>query len=191
MHFSVSQIYSLLSQYGYLILFPIEVIEGPIVTVLSGLLVSLGIFNFFIAYFVVLAGDLTGDVIYYLMGRWWLKSFAKKKFGKLEKVFVKHRGKILFLGKLASVIGPATMIVAGAIEIPFGEFMYINTLSSLFKSFLLILVGYYLGGVLFRIGSGSNNLVTIASLVAAIILISLYFLVVKFANKYITKMEKA
>jgi len=190
MHINIPQIYSLLSQYGYIILFPIEVIEGPIVTVLSGLLVSLGIFNFFISYFVVLAGDLTGDVIYYCLGKWWLRNFARKKFGKLEKVFVKHKGKILFFGKLASIIGPAAMIVAGAIEIPFGEFMYINLLSSLFKSVLLISVGYYLGGALIRMGSNSNKLITLASLAAAIVFISLYFLLVRFSNRYITRLEK-
>ena len=67
----------LLTQYKYLLLFPIVVIEGPFITMISGFLMSTGVFNFFIAYPLIVLADLTGDAIFYCLGRWSGKSLLK------------------------------------------------------------------------------------------------------------------
>ena len=73
----VNQIFGLLYTYSYLVLFPLVVIEGPVVTIITGFLVSLGFMDFIPAYFTIMAGDLTGDVLYYSAGRWWLNKTYK------------------------------------------------------------------------------------------------------------------
>ena len=73
----MASVLALLIQYKYLILFPIIVIEGPFATIVSGFLVSLGIFNVFIAYPIIILGDLASDSIFYFVGRFGSKSINK------------------------------------------------------------------------------------------------------------------
>jgi len=58
-----------LLDYRYFILFPIVAIEGPIATLIAGFLVFLGKFNFLVVYGLIIAADLAGDTLYYLLGR--------------------------------------------------------------------------------------------------------------------------
>lgn len=60
----LQQIILLLTAHKYLFLFPAAVVEGPIVTVIAGFLSSLGIFNIFIAYAVVVVSDIVGDIMH-------------------------------------------------------------------------------------------------------------------------------
>jgi membrane protein DedA with SNARE-associated domain len=48
---------------GLLLLFPLAVVEGPIVTVIAAYLASLGYLNIFAVFAVVVAADLVGDSI--------------------------------------------------------------------------------------------------------------------------------
>ena len=53
----------MLSYYKYWLIFPIMVLEGPIITVISGFLVSLGTLNAFVAYPLLFFGDLLGAAL--------------------------------------------------------------------------------------------------------------------------------
>ena len=64
----------LLMTYRYLILFPLAAVEGPIVALLVGFLISLGYFQFFPAFGIMILGDLIPDSFYYYLGR-----FGNKK----------------------------------------------------------------------------------------------------------------
>lgn len=75
---SINQLFDLLIQYRYIVIFPIVVIEGPVITMISGFLVSLGYMNFWIAYSILVVGDVTGDVLYYAIGRWGRESFMNR-----------------------------------------------------------------------------------------------------------------
>src|SRR5476651_593996 len=59
----------LLEHYGYIFLFVIAVAEGPIITIIGAFLASEGYFNVFAVFGLVVAGDLTGDLLYYGVGR--------------------------------------------------------------------------------------------------------------------------
>ena len=101
MIFSLSQILGWLIQYKYIVLFPIMVFEGPIITILAGFLSSLGYLNIFIAYGIVVMGDIVGDSLYYAAGRW-SKQFIFTRWGRyigvttermtlLRRFFARHR----------------------------------------------------------------------------------------------------
>ena len=59
--FSLDQIIGWLLVYKYFILFPVMVIEGPIITIIAGFLSSLELLNPFLVYVVVVIADLTGS----------------------------------------------------------------------------------------------------------------------------------
>ncbi|MDO8557506.1 MAG: DedA family protein [Candidatus Jorgensenbacteria bacterium] len=155
MFFSLDQVLQLLLHYKYLILFPIVVVEGPIVTVIAGLVVATGFMNLFIAYAVIVIGDLAGDAIYYAIGRYGREKFLNRwgkyiglkpdVIARIETHFEKHGGKTLLFGKLAHGIGAIFLVAAGLVRMPFLKFLGANMVATLLKSLALLLVGFYFG----------------------------------------------
>ena len=195
----VNQIFGLLYTYSYLVLFPLVVIEGPVVTIITGFLVSLGFMDFIPAYFTIMAGDITGDVLYYSAGRWWLNKAYKgvlKFFGinlkvvaKLEIAIKKNKGPFLFFGKLSHAIGGLILFAAGSAEIPLKEFVWFNFLATIPKSLILLAVGYYFGSTVSNFRKYLDFTV-LGLFVFTLVLIGIYFGVTYFSNKYIKKLEK-
>jgi len=157
------QIIQQLTQYRYLLLFPFTIIEGPIVTIIAGLLVSLDKLNFLLTFLIVILGDLTGDCLYYLLGRWGKDTFIKRwgkyiglterRLSVVEKHFEQHSGKTLIAGKLSHGIGAAFLVAAGVAKMPFWKFLWFNTIATLPKSLILMLVGFYFGYSLTKINT--------------------------------------
>ena len=151
---SLDTILLLLKEFGYFIFLPLTIIEGPIVTVIGGYLVSLHIFSFLITYVLAVAGDIIGDVIYYGLGRWGNKFFSKResflgirveRARKFEARFHANAGKVLLLGKWTQSIGAPILFAAGMARMPLNTFLFFNTLGSLPKTLLLVVLGYYSG----------------------------------------------
>ncbi|HKC04372.1 MAG TPA: VTT domain-containing protein [Patescibacteria group bacterium] len=191
-------ILNLLYNYSYIILFPLVVIEGPIVTVIAGFLVSIGFMSFTPAYMTIVVGDLTGDLLYYSVGRWWFNSFIhgflkflKIDLGKIQKlktVIAKHKGKVLFFGKLSHAIGAPILVSAGLAEIPIKDFLWFNFLATLPKSLILLLVGYYFGSTLANFNKYFNWTILGLVIVTGITIFS-YSIISKWAKGIMDKLK--
>ncbi len=166
MFFTFGQIVDLLLQYKYFILFPITILEGPVVTMISGMLSSpaFGYLSVFWVYPIVVIGDLVGDAIAYALGHYGRHGFIHK-WGKyfgltdervqaVEDHFEKHPGKTLLVGKLTHAAGGAILFAAGMGNVPFGKFLWYNFIGTLPKSLVLMLLGYFFGNALEQINSG-------------------------------------
>lgn len=196
---TVLEIFNLLYSYSYYILFPLVVIEGPIVTIIVGFLASLGFLNPWIAYPVIVAGDLGGDVLYYCAGRWWLRSAFRRiltyfnanlaKVQKMEEALRKHKGKVLFFGKLSHLFGVFILFIAGHAEVPFGEYLFFNFLATLPKSLILLLVGYFFGSTVSNFGRYVDYTV-LGLFTFTALLIGIYLGITRIANKMVAKLEK-
>src|ERR1700681_1928234 len=68
----------LLTEYKYLILFPLAIVEGPIIAVIAGFLCTAGFLNPLLVFPIIVLGDITGDSICYSIGRWGIPKFIKK-----------------------------------------------------------------------------------------------------------------
>jgi membrane protein DedA with SNARE-associated domain len=155
MFFSFPQILALLQTYKYLVLFPIAVIEGPIITIIAGFLVAHGYLGFLLTYILLIIADVAGDALYYAIGyfgnigiieRWGrLFGVTPERIRKIEEHFAKHSGTTLVFGKFSHVTGAPILIAAGIAKMPLPQFLFINFLSTIPKSFALLLVGYYFG----------------------------------------------
>jgi len=189
----LQQIILLLTAYKYLFLFPIAVIEGPIITVIAGFLSSLGILNIFIAYAIVVAGDIVGDSMHYAFGYYGGQGFVKRwgrflgitseRVEQLEKHFEKHAGKTLIIGKLSQVVGAVVLVAAGIARVPFRKFIWYNFIATLPKSLILLLIGYYSGESYVKISSYLDY-TAIGTVVAAVIFIVIYFMMRRLSKKY-------
>lgn len=146
---------SLVIQYKYLFLFPVVVAEGPLVTMASGFLVSIGLMDPLIALPIIIAGDVTGDLIYYSIGRfgerlaftrWVIKKFRFESIKeKIIRSFESHSGKLLLFGKLTHALGAVFLIGAGYSRMNIYRFAWYAILGTFIKSSILLYVGYLAG----------------------------------------------
>ncbi len=153
--FNQTIIISWLLAYKYFILFPIVAIEGPLVTMAVGFLVSLSLFNPYIALPIIIAGDVTSDVAYYFVGyfshrfKWayWVseKMGLTKHRERINNSFEKHGGKMLLFGKLTHALGAVFLIGAGYAKMPLLKFAWYNIAGTIIKSSILLYVGYLAG----------------------------------------------
>jgi membrane-associated protein len=145
----------LLTKYGYFILFPLAILEGPILTVVTGFLCSVGIFNPFIAFPVLVSGDTVGDSLYYSLGRSGNTGFVKK-FGSLVGIndaaiakalvfFDTNPGKTISLSKIILGVGVAGLFLAGHIKVPFKNFLLICICTSIVQCSMYLCVGMFFG----------------------------------------------
>jgi membrane protein DedA with SNARE-associated domain len=145
---------ALLSTWGYAVLLPLSIVEGPIVGIFAGFLVSLGQMNWLIVFLILFAGDMIGDVIYYYVGRWghgpWAHRLAARfgmtpeRLEKFDAAFQKHAVKILLINK-TQALGSLTLYYAGAVRMPMLTFLWVNTVGTIPKAALFLAVGYYFG----------------------------------------------
>jgi membrane protein DedA with SNARE-associated domain len=199
-HLSQSDIFSLLFQYKYLILFPIIAIEGPITTVLAGFMASMGLMNFFVAYVVILAGDMAGDSLYFALGYWGREKLIKRwgkflgitleRVGGLEKHFKSHTGKTIIIGKISHVFGVVVLLAAGLAKIKFREFFKFDFIATIPKSLILIFTGYYFGKAAIQ-SIKSFDAVALQALFVAILLIAVYLAIKKLAEKFLNNNKNA
>jgi len=178
------QLITMLGHYGYWVLIPIAVIEGPAITMVAGALVAAGQMDGVTACILLVLADLVGDLLYYALGRYghgplagrlakWLK-VTPEKMAKLEQRFRANDWKLILIGKTQG-LGSIILYFAGASRMPFGRYMMLNLLGTVPKVVIFELIGYFLGlGVLSS--ARYINYVTGLMFGAAFILLGLYWL---------------
>ncbi len=164
----------------YLFIIFTACIEGPILSVLFGILIKLGYFSFAPIYVALMLGDVFGDTIWYGIGRFYGYSFVGKygrHFGitpdrikKVEHIFHKYTKSILIISKLTTGFGFAivTLFTAGLVKIPFRTYTGLNFIGQFVWTALLIGVGFYF----------SHLYVTFDTIFARLSLIALFILLV-------------
>ena len=191
---NTATVISWLLAYRYAILFPLVIMEGPIVTILAGFLASLGQFNLFICYPLIVAGDVLGDLFMYAQGRWggkpaverWGRRFGIKPeiIARLEEHFKKHPGKTLIFGKISHFFGGPVLIAAGMARMSLSEFLWFNFLATLPKSLFLLLLGFYFGKAYVKFDKFLTFAGWAAAALVALCLIA-YFVIKKAGKKYL------
>jgi membrane protein DedA with SNARE-associated domain len=184
MNFTLENIIHLLEFYKYWIIFPLGVFEGPIITIISGFLSSIGHLNFWVAWFVLMFADLFSDTLYYCLGRYGREKFILR-FGRrlgltvehvitMEKYFKNHPWKIFIFGKVAHGTGSTILTAAGLARVPYFQFLKYNIPTTLGNTSILIVIGYYFGHAY----SSINKYFDYASLffVAALVVAYIYFI---------------
>ena len=148
-------IFEFLKHYGYFAMLPLMIIEGPVVTIISAMLASLGAFSWPIVLLFSIAGDMIGDVLLYGAGYKWGMGFVYN-FGKyigiteklvlrMEKYFEKHGGKTIFAVKSTTGLCWATFVAAGIVKMKFKKFVQYSFLGGVIWSGFLVAMGYFYG----------------------------------------------
>jgi membrane protein DedA with SNARE-associated domain len=151
---SIVETIQLIETYTYFIIFPISILEGPVISIIAGFLVSTGILKWYIAGLVLLVGDIVGDIFYYGVGRY-SEEYVIKRWGHYvgitrERVnvfksqFLNHSIKLILFSKTQPA-GAAVLFAAGVARMPFSKFVLYSVVGSFPKTVLFMAAGYYLG----------------------------------------------
>ena len=141
--------------HGSALILPLAVIEGPVVTILTGFLSAQGYFDWYWALCLLVCGDLIGDLIYYWIGRTGRTPLAGlgRRLGAAPRRarpscndgLTHNAAKMLFIGKWTHSIGWLVLIGSGMLRLPLPRFMLVNLLATIPKSAVLFGVGYFAG----------------------------------------------
>lgn len=172
---------NVLIQYKYIVLVPLTIIEGPLIMLLSGFLVRLGIMDFWPAYFTLMASDLLGDIFWYSVGYYtghpFIKRFGKfvsiteKHIEKITELFHRYHNRILIISKVTMGFGFAlvTLVGAGIAKIPFQKYLTLNAVGQIFWTGLLLTAGFFLGHFYETVGAVFGRLTSFAMIVVVCI----------------------
>lgn len=179
---TIAQVIVLLKTYGYFLIFPIAFVEGPIIAVVCGWFVKLGILNFFVVYVLLIFANLLGDAVYYVIGYWggiplikkwghWLR-LDLEEVTKLKNHFDNHGGKILLSVKVVPHLATAPVLIgAGLAKYSFSLFMRYSLTIEIFKTAALLLLGYFIGDAYEKISTYFDIIGLIGSILAIAIIV--------------------
>jgi len=148
-------IFQFLTHYGYFIMLPLMILEGPVVTIMAATMAALGAFNVFIVLILSIAGDMIGDIILYGLGYRFGLGFVRsvgkyvgiteKLVNRMEKYFEHHGGKTIFAVKSTTGLCWATFTAAGIVKMKFKKFVLYSFLGGIVWSSFLVAMGYFYG----------------------------------------------
>ncbi|MFZ5982104.1 MAG: DedA family protein [Patescibacteria group bacterium] len=178
-----SQLPEYISAIGYPAMLLVMTIEGPIATIVSSFLASLGVFNIFAVFALSVLGDVLGDIACYGIGFWGGKAIlekARKKLHvkskileKIEALFLHHGFKTIFAVKSTTGLCWITFIAAGAFRMDFRRFLTASLLGGLVWSSFLALSGYFFGYAFLEI----SRYIRFAGFFVIALAVLLYFLI--------------
>ncbi len=149
--------------YKYVLLIPLAIIEGPMVSIYSGFLIQDGTMRVAPAYLALMLGDLLGDIWWYAVGYFSGTPFIRR-FGKYfsiteasvataTRVFHRHKDFILLFSKITTGFGLAlaVLVTAGIVKVPFRRYLFLNFLGQIVWTGMMLSLGYFFGHLYARI----------------------------------------
>ena len=168
------------------------IVEGPVLMIASGFLYRTGFFEIAPLFIAIMVGDLTGDTLWYLAGRYFANPILNKKgkffgitpekFEKINDLFKRYHERILIFSKLTLGLGFAVGVLtaAGMAKVSYKRFIVINAIGEVFLVSILLTLGYFFGQIYLGI---SDNL-KIGFLVSlAVIVISAFLIFSRYVRQ--------
>jgi membrane protein DedA with SNARE-associated domain len=153
--------------------------EGPIISMIGGVLIKLGYLSFLPVYIALMVGDVIGDTFWYYIGRFFghrfIRRFGKyfditeESVAKVTGIFHKYKHRIILISKITNGFGFAlvTLMTAGMVKIPFWRYLTMNLIGQFVWTGLLLGVGYFF----------SNLYLTIDSIIGKVTVVALFVLI--------------
>ncbi|MCX6787360.1 MAG: DedA family protein [Candidatus Kaiserbacteria bacterium] len=190
----VQQVVIFVESSKYILLFLGTLVEGPLMMLGSGLLYHLGQVTFWPVYLVLVFGDLTADVGWYIVGYWGARPFFDR-YGhylgltpdvieKVERRFNHFSDRILIISKLTMGFGLslATLTIAGMLRVPFWRYAVINLFCGFIWTAFLFYIGYFFGNIYELVPGYLRIAFVICSLLAA-------FFGIRALNRHLARAE--
>ena len=177
----MENIINLLIQHKYLILFPLAIVEGPILAVIAGFLCASGFLNPLYVFPIIVLGDIIGDSICYMMGRFGTPKLVRKigrLFGlhaeKIERVkifFYSNPIRTISLSKIILGVGVAGIFMTGKAKAPYDKFIKICLVTSMIQYVAYIGIGLIFGSAYIQINRYLNYFASFVIIIAIAIIL--------------------
>ncbi len=152
--------------HGYLLMFLVTLVEGPVITAAGAFAAKLGYFNIYLIFLISILGNLIPDVIYYAVGFWgriqlvdrYGRHFklSKERIEKIERLMENHAVKTLIVVKLIPFLAVPGLMIAGAAKMPIKKYAVLSILIILPTSLAFLLIGYYAGAAYNKLSAYTN-----------------------------------
>ncbi len=187
--------------HGYIVMFLLMFVEGPVVTAAGAFIATLGpqYFNIWAVFLLSILGNLVPDVIYYLIGFWGREQLINKygrylritpeRIKELERLFHEHVGRTMAIVKLIPVLSTPGLIVAGVSRVPLKKYAWWSLIVTLPTSGFYLIIGYYFGAaydkIIHYVDYGGYLIIA-----AIIIFVVISYLQKKYGSKLAKKMDE-
>jgi len=147
-------IFSFIQVNGYLLLFLGMIIEGPVITTTFSFAASLGYFNVFVILLLSITGDVIGDFLHFVAGKFIGKKgkkfegrigLSKKRRAFIEGNLKNHLIKTILFLKMIPPITSAGLLFVGSSKIKFRKLILASFLATLPMSIFYVCLGYFFG----------------------------------------------
>src|SRR3989344_7484010 len=136
--------------FTYLLIFLITIVEGEIVTIAAGILVLLGVLNFWVSLIIIFCGGMLKTLLGYSIGKFLHRKFNNHKFFQyierrvlgIMPHFEQKPFWSIFISKFI-MVNHLVIIFAGYKNINFKKYLRAEISSTLFWAPGLMLLGYF------------------------------------------------
>jgi membrane-associated protein len=153
----------ILLAYRYWVLFPLAIVEGPMLAFVSGVLVALGYLDPVLTLAILVLGDVIPDTVFYTLGRFWSdRPFVKRiaarlgvtegHFSDAQQLWNEHPGKTMLMSKFAYGVSAAFLFMAGLMKMPAPKFYTYSVSISIAHYIVIMTVGFFFGESLLATG---------------------------------------
>jgi membrane-associated protein len=179
-------------------------LPGDSLLVVAGLFAAAGKLNLWIMLITLFIAAVVGDAVGYYTGRRMGKTIfnrPKSRFfnpdhlRKAHKFYEKHGGKTIIIARFVPIVRTFAPIVAGAAQMKYKDFLFYNIFGGFFWVFSMLLMGYFLGGVVEQVmqnwfGVANFKLENhIDKVVIVIVFLSILPMIIEFAKAKFGKKE--
>lgn len=133
-------------------------VPSEVILPLAGFRARTGALNVWLAWPAATAGSVLGAIVLYGLGAWlgydrlhalagkrWFFLTSQKDLDRGQRIFDRHGGKVVLLGRCVPVIRSLVSIPAGIVRMPLPRFLLLTTIGSGVWNALFIGLGWYLG----------------------------------------------
>jgi membrane protein DedA with SNARE-associated domain len=139
--------------HGTALILPLAIVEGPIVTLVTGFLSAQKFIAWYWAVAILLCGEVIGDLMYYWIGRTGATplGFLGRRIGirppdaEVQRGLTENATRMLLIGKWTHAVGFVVLVGSGMLRVPLPRFIVVNLLAATPKIALLFGLGYFAG----------------------------------------------
>ena len=142
-------------QHGYIFMFLIMLVEGPLVTTIGAFGAALGYFNVFGVFILSFFANFLPDLGYYGIGIWGgsriLDRFGERlgippsRRERAAQFIANNMGKWLFFLKAVPLFSPPGLAIMGALGVPIKRFIWWDAFMVAITSLFFVVLGFYSG----------------------------------------------
>lgn len=192
-------IVELVRTHGYLFLFLIMVIEGPLVTAAAGFLASLDVFNVMIVLLLSMLGNFTSDLAFYFIGRAGRSALISRygsrvgltplRIARIEELLKQNTAKTIVAVKLTPFVASWGLMAAGAARVPLTRFLAVSAGVVIPYALVLTAMGYGVG-----VASASLakylNLGPAIAVVGVLLVVAVFYLLKNVSARLASRIEE-